>query len=97
MCSSDLYIPPSNFLVQPVVGTLSYKPLFIPDPTEVSGILEITIDDLLDPRFISEKEVRVSSGHNIQTPVYTFSGEIVWGATAMMLSELKTVLFEMGL
>jgi 8-oxo-dGTP pyrophosphatase MutT (NUDIX family) len=93
---TELYIPPSNFLVHPHVGYLTYTPVFIADPTEVVKVLEVQLDDIMDPERIVEKEIKLSTGKSIVTPCFELEGETVWGATAMILSELGTVLTELG-
>ena len=88
---THVYIPPSNFYVWPSVAITSAQPLFKPDPKEVLDIIEISLVDLLDPSFISQVEVDVK-GLNRSVPCFNFYGNIVWGATAIMLSEFTTVL-----
>jgi mutator protein MutT len=87
-----LYIPPSNFLVHPFVGTISYKPAFFPQVAEVAEVVEVKIDDLADERFRGEKKITLSSGNTVETPFYGLSGKTVWGATAMIISEFIEVL-----
>jgi 8-oxo-dGTP pyrophosphatase MutT (NUDIX family) len=93
---TELYIPPSNFLVHPHIGSIRYKPDFFPDPKEVEKIIEVSIDELMNDIHVKEKEITLSNGLKILTPYFGFHGYDVWGATAMILSELKTVLKEMG-
>ncbi len=93
---SSLYIPPSNFLVHPFVGTLSYKPHFVPDETEVAGIIETDLESVMDESLVSEKIIKLSTGMEINTPFFNFENQTVWGATAMILSEVKSLLYEIG-
>lgn len=85
---SDLYIPPSNFLVTPVVGYTAVRPEFRPDPSEVQQIIEIPFASFLDPSNITEKEIILSPGSKFNAPCYYLDGNIIWGATAMILHEL---------
>lgn len=84
---SPLFIPVSNIKVTPVVSVQSSKPVFTPDPAEVRFIIEADIDELADPSIIKQKSV-VVSGKAITVPYYRIKDLHVWGATAMIISEL---------
>lgn len=86
---SELYIPPSNFVVHPYLGVSVDEPLFIPDPIEVAEVIELPLETVLDDSIIIQKEMTTSYASNIMVPAFQTSGYVIWGATAMMLSELK--------
>ncbi len=88
---TDIYITPSNFLVKPFVGVVEKKPDFIADVREVNQIISVDLFSLNDKSRINEKVIMQSSGENIKTPYYEINGLIVWGATAMIISELNVV------
>ncbi len=88
---TKLYIPPSNFHVQPVIGFMSRKPEFYPDPKEVDKVIEISIEEMKNPSIIGRKMLNVR-GIEIDTPFYDILDTTVWGATAMMISELLMVI-----
>jgi 8-oxo-dGTP pyrophosphatase MutT (NUDIX family) len=83
-----LWIPPSNFDVHPVVATLDTPPQITPSPYEVAEVVPFALRDLLDPatRRITQMTFR---GMTVDVPYYDVAGHVVWGATAMMLSELE--------
>lgn len=85
---TPLYIPPSNFLVFPVVGITWERPVFLPDPTEVQEIIEVDIEKLKDPSILQEKEIVISPDQSILAPCFLAGDAVIWGATAMILSEL---------
>jgi len=89
---SELYIPPSNFKVSPFLAYSNQTPLFIPDPREVASIVELPLSVLLDDRFTEMRRMATSYSQSIDVPVFNVGAHAVWGATAMMLSELKEVL-----
>jgi len=88
---SEMYIPPSNFLVTPVVGFTESLPDFIPDSNEVEKIIETNLDFLFDKNAQKETLLNIR-GHKINAPYFDVHGHIVWGATAMILSELREVI-----
>ncbi len=90
---TDIYIPVSNFLVHPFVGKLDYTPQFIPQQSEVKSILEVPLSLLNDPKTIQKTEIKISTNTTLKNvPYYNIQNHVVWGATAMMLSEFLTVL-----
>lgn len=89
---TDIFIIVSNFNVRPVIGFLKHPPEFKIDAHEVAHVLEISLDELLDQSIVKEKEIQVKNNYKIKAPYFDFNGHHVWGATAMMLSELKEIL-----
>jgi 8-oxo-dGTP pyrophosphatase MutT (NUDIX family) len=88
---TKLFIPPSNFYVQPVVGYMNHKPDFYPDPREVDKVVEIALDEITNPNIMGRKTLNVR-GVEVDAPFYDIQGHTVWGATAMMISELLTII-----
>tara|TARA_B100000965_G_scaffold10950_1_gene8474 strand:+ start:3508 stop:4146 length:639 start_codon:yes stop_codon:yes gene_type:complete len=90
---SKVYIPPSNFNVQPFIGIYKEFPIFNPCDTEVSKIITPKLDNVLKMEvinsnvFIREKKIMV--------PSYVIQKKVVWGATAMMISEFITLFNKM--
>jgi 8-oxo-dGTP pyrophosphatase MutT (NUDIX family) len=89
---TPLFVHASNFMVHPVVGAAWSRPNFKPDAYEVDALLEVPLTELQDVTRIGSKEIVVREGIAIQAPYYDLQGHTVWGATAMMLSELLEVL-----
>jgi 8-oxo-dGTP pyrophosphatase MutT (NUDIX family) len=89
---SRVYIPPSNFSVQPFLAYAGQKPRFVPDSREVASILSFPIGGLLDDETVSVRTMATSYSQSIKVPTFKVGKHTVWGATAMMLSELKEVL-----
>ncbi|MCJ7757231.1 MAG: CoA pyrophosphatase [Gillisia sp.] len=91
---TKLYIPPSNFWVHPYVGLIEKTPNLVPQISEVEKILEINIDEFLDEKSLIKQKLSTSYASNIEVPAFSLNGHVVWGATAMMLNELKELLKE---
>ena len=88
---TDTFIPPSNFLVSPFLGILNYTPKFTYNH-EVEKVIEVRLSDLLNDKSITIKNLSTSYMKNIDVPCYKLNNYTVWGATAMMLSEIKDLL-----
>jgi 8-oxo-dGTP pyrophosphatase MutT (NUDIX family) len=91
---SDLYIPTSNFLVTPVVGFIQEKPSFVPEQREVARIITTEVISLFHPEVRKQTQLAVGGGMYLDTPYFAVEEEVVWGATAMILSELIQILGE---
>ncbi len=85
------YIPPSNFWVTPFMGTIEYRPNFTAN-NEVSAFIEVRLKDILDDSSIILKNMSTSYMKNVDVPCFKLNDYIVWGATAMILSEIKDLL-----
>ena len=88
---SKLYIPPSNFEVLPVVAFYNGKPEFKLEKTEVEKIIEVKINTLLDKETKQTTEIHLHS-FKFKTPCFNIQDNIVWGATAMIISEFLEIL-----
>lgn len=86
---SKVFIPPSNFLVQPFIGYTNTAPVFTVDEKEVAVLIEVSLDDLMQEGSVGALKMNTSYAENIEVPAFIFNNFVVWGATAMMLSEVK--------
>lgn len=86
-----LWIPPSNFLVTPIVAVAARRPAFVADPREVAAILEAPVAAFLPDvaPLIVDPDPR---GRPLRYGAYLVEGRIVWGATAAILGQLGAVL-----
>ena len=88
---SKLYVPNSNFWISPFIGMVDLIPNWQPNPSEVKSILTVNLPDLFDDSN-KKRKLLVLRGISIDAPYYDVSGHMVWGATAMILSEFETLL-----
>ncbi len=94
---SQFFVIPSNFLVTPVVAYTESKPSFTADPFEVAKIIEGSLEELIKEDAIKSKEILAAKTYQLMAPHFEIEGEIVWGATAMMLNEFRMVVRSLGL
>ncbi len=88
---TPLFIPISNFMVYPFVGYSKEILTFLPNPKEVEKVIEIPLAVLLDKEIITQK-IWEENGKTFRKPFFAIFEEKVWGATAMILSEFRTLL-----
>ena len=86
---TPLYIPPSRFLVDCFLGFIEGKTELMIDYNEVLEVIPVSVHELLN----ANRGFSVQVGSNgLEVPIYSLSDNIVWGATAMMLAEIKSIL-----
>lgn len=92
---SEIYIPPSNFLVKPFVAYLEEYNGFIPDKVEVDIIIKTSVNELINLPIEKSKKYFPQKNEKTMVSSFIIDDEVVWGATAMMLNEFRTLLKEM--
>jgi len=93
---TPLYIPVSNTLVTPVVAWIAEKPALSHDTNEVVFLFDADIRRFYDPSILKTKPLRVGE-ETLDVRYYDYDGNVIWGATAMMLHELLVILKTGGL
>jgi 8-oxo-dGTP pyrophosphatase MutT (NUDIX family) len=91
---STLYIPVSNFHVAPVIAWhTAPNPRFKIETSEVAELIEMDLQLILDDSLKNKVDIIIQSSmilHDV--PAYDVHGQVIWGATAMILSELEWVI-----
>ena len=94
----EIYIPPSNFNVYPFLVILNHPPSFVKDDKEVKEVITIDLESLLNSKItqtqipIPEKLNELNIQNDVEVPAFKLAGYNVWGATAMMLSEIRDLI-----
>lgn len=88
-----VWIPVSNFVLRPVVGTVARRPALVPHDAEVASVVELPLDALFDPSIVGVEEFRSATGAwSVRAGAYRWRELRVWGATALTLGMLARVL-----
>lgn len=87
---TQVYIPPSHFLVKPFVAVLPEAPTFTINPDEVSELLVQPLSFFLSAHRVVEREMLLpSTSQVVKIPTFDVQGKLLWGATAMMVQEFR--------
>ncbi len=90
---TDLPVPVSNFLVHPFVGYCNNTPTFTPEEAEVKSILEVPLSHLQNPSTKQIKDLVAPGNFKLtNVPYFEIDRHVLWGATAMILSEFLSML-----
>ncbi len=89
---TEVYIPPSNFTVYPFMGFTEVTPVFVKQDEEVDAVIEMPLQELFDDKNEILERVMTSYTVEVEVPAFMLREYLVWGATAMMLSEIKDLL-----
>lgn len=93
---SSLYIPVSNFLVYPHIGYINFIPTFKLQKSEVSKVITPPVHHLLGEGVIKYKDLKVRNDIMLESvPHFYLDDNVIWGATAMMLNELRLTLLRL--
>nr|MBP6392601.1 coenzyme A pyrophosphatase [Flavobacteriales bacterium] len=94
---SQVYIPPSRSLVTPFVAYRAELGPVRPDPREVQALVEVPLADLVREDVVQHREHYIQVlGRKATIPYFDLAGQVVWGATAMMLAELRELILRHG-
>jgi 8-oxo-dGTP pyrophosphatase MutT (NUDIX family) len=88
---TPLFIPVSNTLVTPAVAWTSQRPAFRRKPDEVVFLFDAEIKRFYDPSIVKKKTVKIGE-EMINVKYYDYEGNMIWGATAMIIHELLVIL-----
>ena len=90
---TPLYITVSKFMVHPYVAYSYKQPQLVRQQSEVEEILEFSLEEFRHTSSITETRINLGSGIILNhVPAFVIQGNIIWGATAMIMSELLEVL-----
>ncbi|HEY0978366.1 MAG TPA: CoA pyrophosphatase [Flavobacteriales bacterium] len=90
---SRVYIPPSRMLVTPVVAYAEELGPLVPDAREVAALIEVPLQELMRNDILKERSMFVQViGREVMVPYWELQQQVVWGATAMMIAELRELL-----
>ena len=91
---SELFIPPSKYRITPTVGYVNEMPSFSIDPREVKELFLADLEHITEFRFRKTKDLMVRGNYRLNTPYFDIRENVVWGATAMILSEFSKIIEE---
>ena len=91
---SSLYVPVSNFNIFPFVGFTTNEPSFEPQPSEVQRVIEAPLDIFQGEKYVKSMNMIVRDIEMKNVPYFDVQKEILWGATAMIMSEFSEIMSE---
>lgn len=90
---TPIYIPVSNFYVEPYIGIYSHSEInFSTNEREVNELIHLDLEVLKSDKIIQTEGIVHGDGYKLKTPYFEVEGNIIWGATAMILNEFKKLI-----
>lgn len=89
---TKLYIPPSNFLVSPVLGYSHEAPRFVLQQDEVAEVIQVPLQKFLQDELIKQKEILLPQQLKLKVKYFDIHDKVIWGATAMMIAEMRAII-----
>lgn len=90
---TPIYIPVSNFYVEPYIGIYSHSVIsFSTNEREVNELIHLDLEVLKNDKIIQTEGIVHGDGYKLKTPYFEVEGNIIWGATAMILNEFKKLI-----
>ncbi len=85
---SNLFVPPSNSVITPVVAFIENAFNYVLSEEEVEEVFEVELDKFTSNKYY-KNEIWDFKGVKVDVPFWDVHPKVpLWGATAMMLSEL---------
>ena len=88
---TPFFIPVTGYIVHPFIGWCKEKPLTQVHDVEVNQLFSVSITELMDEKILQTEQWNIR-GYDAIVPYYNFGKCKVWGATAAILSEFKSIL-----
>jgi len=89
----DMFTLHTDYIISPFVGTIPWPYSLKADATEVDKIIEVPISALLDKDCLRQDTDPLNDGR-VYGNFYYYQGEIIWGATARILSQFLDIWVE---
>lgn len=87
---TPVFIPVSNFSIQPFVFHYTEPPIFIRNNREVAEIFSFPLRQLFEENIIKKTSIELAGRGTLDNiPYFDINNKIVWGATALILHEFK--------
>lgn len=93
---TPVYIPISNFFVEPHVFFVSGDFYFEKDDFEVEEVFSVALSEILNPNKLQTEKIHLSETFKKEVPCFKINDRIIWGATALMLNELKEIALKLS-
>jgi hypothetical protein len=82
---------PSHFMIYPYIGYAGTDPIFVPDPAEVKELIEVPLSLFSNPGARKMETIRTSKYEIPSVPAFVYQNHLIWGATAIVLSEFSEI------